>query len=87
MLINDFDFDVLVSGHTGILATKEHVKQNKQFTLDVMNNIKNAMILVGSDKVVEKCVEITTEQWQGKLNNLNEFMIEHCQAMKNYLES
>ncbi len=87
VLINDFDFDVLVSGHTGILATKEHVKQNKQFTLDVMNNIQNAMILVDSDRIVEKCVVVTTEQWQGKLNNLNEFMVEHCQAMKNYLES
>ncbi|MDH3204037.1 MAG: MBL fold metallo-hydrolase [Nitrosopumilus sp.] len=85
MLINDFD--VLVSGHTGILTTKDHIKQNKQFALDVMDNVKEAVILVGSDNAVEKCVEITTEQWQGKLNNLDEFMTEHCQAMKNYLES
>jgi len=80
------DFDVLVSGHTGILATKDHIKQNKQFTLDVMDNIKNTMDLVESTQVVEKCVELTTEQWTGKLNNLDEFMPEHCQAMKDYLE-
>jgi len=86
MLINDLDFDVLVSGHTGILATKDHIKQNKQFTLDVMDNIKNTMDLVESTQVVEKCVELTTEQWTGKLNNLDEFMPEHCQAMKDYLE-
>ena len=85
MLINDFDFDVLISGHTGILATKEHIKQNKQFALDVMDNVKEAITLVGSDKVVEKCVELTTEQWTGKLDNLNEFMTEHCQAMKDYV--
>ena len=85
ILINDFDFDVLISGHTGILATKDHIKQNKQFVLDVMDNIKEAMTLVDSDKVVEKCVELTTEQWTGKLNNLDEFMTEHCQAMKDYV--
>ncbi|MDH3203353.1 MAG: DUF4377 domain-containing protein [Nitrosopumilus sp.] len=86
ILINDFDFDVLVSGHTGILATKDHVKQNKQFALDVMNNVKQAIsTLVGSDKVVEKCVELTTAQWTGKLNNLDEFMTEHCQAMNDYV--
>ncbi|MCA9828390.1 MAG: MBL fold metallo-hydrolase [Nitrosopumilus sp.] len=87
VLVNDFDFDVLVSGHTGILATKDDIKQNKQFALDVMNNIRNAMILVGTDNAVEKCVEITTKQWTGKLGNLDEYMTEHCQAMKDYLES
>ena len=85
ILINDFDFDVLVSGHTGILATKDHIKQNKQFAMDVMDNIKEAVTLVGSDNAVEKCVEITTEQWQGRLNNLDEYMTEHCQAMKDYV--
>ena len=86
-LINDFDFDVFVSGHTGILATKDHIKQNKQFALDVMDNVKEAITLVGSDNAVEKCVDLTTEQWTGKLNNLDEFMTEHCQAMKDYVVS
>ena len=85
MLINDFDFDVFVSGHTGILATKDHIKQNKQFALDVMDNVKEAITLVGSDNAVEKCVDLTTEQWTGKLNNLDEFMTEHCQAMRDYV--
>ena len=85
MLINDFDFDVFVSGHTGILATKDHIKQNKQFALDVMDNVKEAITLVGSDNAVEKCVELTTEQWTGKLSNLDEFMTEHCQAMRDYV--
>lgn len=85
ILINDFDFDVLVSGHTGILATKENVKENKQFALDVMNNARNAIELVGPDKAVEWCVEMTTKQWTGKLDNLDEFMAEHCQAMKDYI--
>ena len=28
ILVNDFDFDVLISGHTGIRATKDHSKTN-----------------------------------------------------------
>ena len=85
MLINDFDFDVLISGHTGILATKDHVKQNKEFALDVMDNVKDAIKTVGPDQAVKRCVETTTQQWTGKLNNLDEFMTEHCQAMKDYV--
>ena len=85
ILVNDFDFDVFVSGHTGILATKDHIKQNKEFALDVMDNVKDAIDMVGSDQAVEKCVETTTQQWTGKLNNLDEFMTEHCQAMKDYV--
>ena len=87
ILVNDFDFDVFVSGHTGILATKDHIKQNKEFALDVMDNVKNAIEMVGPDQAVEKCVEVTTQQWTGKLNNLDEFMTEHCQAMKDYVVS
>ena len=85
ILVNEFDFDVFVSGHTGILATKDHIKQNKEFALNVMDNVKDAIDTVGSDQAVEKCVEMTTQQWTGKLNNLDEFMTEHCQAMKDYV--
>ena len=55
--------------------------------MDVMNNIQNAMFLSGPDTAVEKCVEITTKQWNDRLDGLDEFMTEHCQAMKDYLES
>jgi hypothetical protein len=41
ILINDFD--VFVPGHTGIIATKDHIKQNKEFALDVMDSVKNAI--------------------------------------------
>ena len=87
ILVNDFDFDVLISGHTGILATKDHIKTNKEFAMDVMNNVQNAIFLSGPDTAVEKCVEITTKQWNDRLDGLDEFMMEHCQAMKDYLES
>lgn len=83
ILVNDFD--VFVSGHTEILATKDHIKQNKEFALDVMGNIEDVIEMVGPDQAVERCVETTTEQWTGRLNNLDEFMAEHCQAMKDYV--
>ncbi len=86
-LVEDFDFDVLVSGHEQILATKEHIKTDKEFVLSVMDNTQLAMELVSEDKVISTCVEITIEQWQGKLGDLDRFMVEHCTAMKEYLLS
>ena len=87
VLVDDFDFDVLVSGHEQILGTKEHIKTDKEFVLSVMENIRHAMELVPEDDLVQTCVDTTTEQWQGKLSNLDQFMIEHCTAMKEYLLS
>ncbi len=84
-LIEDFDFDVLVSGHEQILGTKEHIKTDKEFVLSVMNNTKQAMELVSEDKVVQTCVDMTTTQWQEKLADLDRFMADHCTAMKQYL--
>jgi len=79
-VLQEFDFDFLVSGHTELLATKEHIKTNKQFTLDVMENAKTALDMPVSD-AVQKCVELTTTQWEGKLEGLDTFMTDHCVAM------
>ena len=79
--LQSHDFDVLVSGHTGILATKDHIKQNKEFTLDVMSNAKDSL---DDDSPVESCIAKTVSQWQGKLDGLDTFMTEHCQAMLDY---
>jgi len=86
-LIEDFDFDVLVSGHGQILGTKEHIKIDKAFVLSVIENTKQAMKLVPNDKIVSTCVDMTIEQWEGKLQNLDQYMTEHCNAMKEYLSS
>jgi len=86
-LVEDFDFDVLVSGHEEILGTKEHIKTDKEFVLSVMDNTKQAMKLISEDEVVQTCVDMTTEQWKGKLADLDRFMPEHCTAMKQYLIS
>jgi hypothetical protein len=86
-IVEDFDFDVLVSGHEQILGTKEHIKTDKEFVLSVMDNTKQAMELVSEDEVIPTCVDMTTEQWQGKLADLDRFMVDHCTAMKEYLLS
>lgn len=83
--LQDFDFDVLVSGHTGILATKDHIAENKQFTLDVMENAEMAL-QNSPESAVKTCVDITTERWQERLD-LGQFMSDHCQAMVDHLES
>lgn len=83
-LVEDFDFEVLISGHTQLLATKEHVNTNKQFTLDVMENARTALQTPDTDPA-QSCAELTIKQWEGRLGNLDEFMVEHCNAMISYL--
>lgn len=101
ILIEDYDFDVLVSGHEQILATKDHIKTNKEFTLDVIQNVKQAQHMVDFTQIAQEygylgryavfnalfdaqaeiCAELTLEKWQGKLNELEPFMEDHCMAM------
>lgn len=81
----DFDFEVLISGHTGLLATKNHVETNKIFTLDVMQNAKNALDSLDPNPI-ETCTTNTINQWEGRLGNLDTFMTDHCNAMIEYLQ-
>jgi glyoxylase-like metal-dependent hydrolase (beta-lactamase superfamily II) len=83
-LTEDFDFDALIAGHTQMLATKDDVMTNKQFTLDVMENARQA--LESDQDAAQTCADLTIEQWEGRLGNLDEFMIEHCNAMIDYLQ-
>ena len=87
-LVNDFDFDVLISGHEQILGTKDHIKTDKEFVLSVMDNVKQAIQEIESNNpedINSRCVELTLNQWQGKLGNLEQFMSEHCTAMQDYI--
>ena len=83
--LQNFDFDVLISGHTTLLATKEHIKTNKEFTLSVMENAEKALDMDGN--VAETCAQLTIAQWEDKLSNLDTFMIDHCNAMIDYLSN
>lgn len=83
-LVEDFDFAVLVSGHTQLLATKEHVNTNLEFTRDVMENSRQALN-TSQSTAVQTCSDLTLNQWEGRLGNLEEFMTEHCTVMVEYL--
>ncbi|QLH02472.1 MBL fold metallo-hydrolase [Nitrosopumilus cobalaminigenes] len=84
-VLQTFDFTVLVSGHTELLATKKHVGTNQMFTQSIMDN---AQIGLDSDvDSLEICVNTSISQWEGKLGNLDAFMVDHCNAMIEYLQS
>jgi len=85
-LLENFDFDVLISGHTNLLATKDDVMINKQFTLDVMKNARQALE-AGEANPEVMCASLSIEQWNQTLVNLDAFMIDHCLAMIEYLSS
>ena len=82
-VLESFDFDVLISGHTNSLATKDDIKTNKKFTESVMENAKNAL---DSSDPAGICAQTTIKQWEGKLGNLETFMSDHCNAMIEYLK-
>ena len=54
ILLEEYDFDVLVSGHEQILATKDHLKINKEFTLDVMQNAIKSQEIVDFTQIVQE---------------------------------
>ncbi len=87
VLISDFDFDVLISGHEEILGTKEHVQVDKEFVLSVIDNTIEAMDAGSENDVVSTCVDMTIQQWDGKLADLDRFMFEHCTVAHQYLLS
>ncbi len=87
-MVNDFDFDVLISGHEKILGTKQHIMTDKEFVFSVMDNVKQAMNESESaNEITAKYVELTIDQWSKKLGNLEQFMTENCQAMNDYVSS
>ena len=105
ILLEKYDFEVLISAHEQILATKDHLKTNKQFVLDVMANVVESQQMInygdfveryGSqgqyaiyanyfDAIAQTCAELTLEDWQGKLNELEPFMKDHCRVMNFYV--
>ena len=85
-LVDEFDFEVLVSGHEQILGTKDHIQTDKEFVLSVMANTKLVMDEYSKNEVIQSCVDTTLEQWEGKLSDLDRFMVEHCTAMYDYLK-
>ena len=85
-VVQTFDFDVMITGHTNLLATKDHIATNKQFTQSVMDNAQTALD-AGESNPFESCTTMTIQQWTGKLGNLDTFMTDHCNAMIDYLQS
>lgn len=83
-VLQAFDFTVLISGHTELLATKKHVGTNQIFTQSIMDNAQIG--LDSENDPLETCVNTSISQWEGKLGNLDAFMADHCNAMIEYLQ-
>ena len=83
-VLQTFDYTVLISGHTELLATKKHVETNKMFTQSIMDDAKAG--LESGNAALETCVSDSLAQWEGKLGNLDAFMADHCNAMIKYLQ-
>ena len=54
ILLEEYDFDVIIPAHEPILATKEHLQTSKEFTLDVQDNVVKALQTVNYMEIQEQ---------------------------------
>ena len=87
LLIEEYDFNVLIPGHTEILATKSHLETNRAFILSMQEIVQQAIEAVPSDEVLQTCIDMTIAQWNGILENLEERVEANCQKMEEYVLS
>ncbi len=87
ILIEEYDFNVLIPGHTEILATKTHLETNRAFILSIQEIVQQAIESVPSDEVIQKCIDMTITQWNGILENLEDRVEANCQKMEEYVIS
>ena len=87
LLIEEYDLNVLIPGHTEILATKTHLETNRAFILSIQEIAQQAIESVPSGKVIQTCIDMTIEQWNGILENLEDRVEANCQKMEEYVLS
>jgi glyoxylase-like metal-dependent hydrolase (beta-lactamase superfamily II) len=87
VLIEEYDFNVLIPGHTEILATKAHLETNRAFILSMQEIMLQAIESVPSDEVIQTCIDMTITQWNGILENLEDRVGANCQKMEEYVLS
>jgi glyoxylase-like metal-dependent hydrolase (beta-lactamase superfamily II) len=87
ILIEEYDFNVLVPGHTEILATKVHLATNRALILSMQEIVQEALESVPSDNVIQTCIDRTMAQWIGILENLEDRGEANCQKMEEYMLS
>lgn len=83
------DWDIIISGHEPILGTPEHLKFNKEFTLQVLDNTINAMQTTQPSAdyfgdLADKCAELTVEQYPD-LKDIKVSPVENCVSMIFYV--
>jgi glyoxylase-like metal-dependent hydrolase (beta-lactamase superfamily II) len=87
VLIEEYDFNVLIPGHTEILATKTHLETNRAFILSMQEIVQQAIESGLSGDVIQTCIEMTIAEWDGILENLEDRVEANCQKMEEYVSS
>lgn len=82
------DWDIIISGHEPILGTPEHLKFNKEFTMQVLDNAFSAMQTTQPSAnyfgdLADKCAELTVEQYPD-LKDIEVSPVENCVTMVFY---
>ena len=86
-LLENYDFDVLIPGHTELLATKSHLETNKSFTLSMRNIVEEAMGVGNSAEMTQTCIDKSIAEWSNKLANVADRAQANCRAMIQFVQS
>lgn len=86
-LLENYDFDVLIPGHTEILASKAHLETNKAFTLSMRDIVEEARRAGDSADLTQICIDQSIAEWADKLDNVADRASANCRAMIQYVLS
>ena len=86
-LIEEYDFNVMIPGHTEILATKTHLETNRDFILSMQEIVLQARDSLTPGEVFQACIDMTIAQWDGILDNLEDRVAANCAKIENFVAS
>lgn len=87
LIIEEYDFNVLIPGHTEILATKTHLETNRAFILSMQEIVRLALDSVTTEQVIQTCIDKTIAQWDGILDHLENRVAANCAKMQEFVVS
>ena len=85
LIIEEYDFNVLIPGHTEILATKAHLETNRAFILSMQEIVLKAVDSVSPGEVIQTCIDQTIAQWDEILDHLEDRVAANCAKMQEFV--
>jgi glyoxylase-like metal-dependent hydrolase (beta-lactamase superfamily II) len=87
LVIEEYDFTVLIPGHTQLLASKAHLETNREFILSMQEIVREASQSLSPGQIAQDCIDQTLDLWDGRLDNLQDRVPSNCAKMIDFVAS